>query len=782
MLPSKAVFTAFCLLSAVVGKAQDCHLALRGHVTEADTKEPLAYATVFVKEISKGISTDENGFFSLANLCENTPYTVEISHIACAHFTQILRLTENAEVNFQLVHNAGIKEVVIREKAVVLTATQAESTVEKADLEASKGLNLGETLKKLPGVTLLTSGATVAKPVIQGLHSNRIAIVADGVVLQSQQWGSDHAPEIDPFTADHITVVKGAAGVRYGVGAMAGAVVLEPTPLRETPGMNGWATLGGFSNGGGGVASGSVDWRPKRGSLVFRLQGTAKRSGNLRAPDYWLGNTGAAELNFSAMADWRHGRWQHTLSTTQFGQQFGILRAAHTGSVSDLEAAIVSTTPRNNLNYSTYVIDRPKQQVQHNVLKYKLLCRINDVWKFSGQYNFQYNQRREYDRGRKSIAESDKAQVTFQLWSNTLDVALEHLPIRHWQGGIGAQAIQQLNYVSKGGYIPDYRALGGSLWATERWRRYPVPWEFEVGLRYDYRWNHVTTTGNGSNNLDKNLSFGNVSGTTGVIYRFSPTLSAKLNTGYAWRPPHVNELFAKGIHHGAGTYEEGNPNLRSEKAWNTNATLDWATDRLNLVLTVYRNQVQDFIYLNQPRDSVVLTVRGPFPAYFYQQNDAVLQGLDASFSGNIAPGLAVEGRASLLRGHRLTSATGSSQEAKHHDWLPLMPTDRYQYGLRWMAKGKRKSNETFIRLLATTVIRQSRIPEEGLTKPAPPTFTTLGLDAAHTFWLGKNRLEVGLNVQNLTNVRYREYLDLFRFYADMPGMNVGLRAKFTFGN
>ncbi len=782
MLPSKAVFAAFCLLSAVVGKAQDCHLALRGHVTEADTKEPLAYATVFIKEISKGVSSDENGYFILPNLCENTPYTVEISHIECAHFTQILRLTENAEVNFQLVHNAEIKEVVIREKAVAPTATQAESTVEKADLEAAKGLNLGETLKKLPGVTLLTSGATVAKPVIQGLHSNRIAIVADGVTLQSQQWGSDHAPEIDPFTADRITVVKGAAGLRYGVGAMAGAVVLEPASLRETAGMNGWATLGGFSNGGGGVASGSLDWRPKRGTLAFRLQGTAKRSGNLRAPDYWLGNTGAAELNFSAMADWRHGRWQHTLSTTQFGQQFGILRAAHTGSVSDLEAAIASTTPRNNLNYFTYAIDRPKQQVQHNMLKYKLLYRINDVWKFSGQYNFQYNQRREYDRGRKSIAESDKAQVTFQLWSNTLDVALEHLPIRHWQGGIGAQAIQQLNYVSKGGYIPDYLALGGSLWATERWRRYPVPWEFEVGLRYDYRWNHITTTGNGANNLDKNLAFGNISGTTGVIYRFSPTFNAKLNTGYAWRPPHVNELFAKGVHHGAGTYEEGNPNLRSEKAWNTNATLHWETDRLSMILTVYRNQIQNFIYLNQPRDSVVLTVRGPFPAYFYQQNNAVLQGLDASFSGNIAPSLAVEGRASLLRGHRLAPTLGSSQEAIHRDWLPLMPTDRYQYGLRWMAKGGRKSDETFIRLLATMVIRQSRIPEEGLTKAAPPTFTTLGLDAAHTFWLGKNRLEVGLNVQNFTNVRYREYLDLFRFYADMPGVNVGLRAKLTFGN
>ena len=149
-------------------------------------------------------------------------------------------------------------------------------------------------------------------------------------------------------------------------------------------------------------------------------------SGNLRAPDYWLGNTGASELNFSAMADWKHGRWRHTLSTTQFGQQFGILRASHTGSLSDLEAAIASDTPRNNLDYFTYGIDRPRQRVQHNVLKYKTVLRLNDVWKISGQYSFQYNQRREYDRGRKNVTESDQAQVSFQLWSNTLDAAIEH--------------------------------------------------------------------------------------------------------------------------------------------------------------------------------------------------------------------------------------------------------------------------------------------------------------------------------------------------------------------
>jgi iron complex outermembrane receptor protein len=788
MLNSKATWVVFGLLCIhATAEAQHCHFALRGYVREAATNEVLAYASVFVKEAGRGAMTDEAGYFSIADLCEDTVYTVEVSHLECAHFTQVLRLKENTTVDFRLVHDAVLKEVLIVEKAVAPAPTQAQNIVDRSDVEASRGLGLTETLRKIPGVALLSSGGTISKPVIQGLHGNRIAIVSDGVTLQSQQWGNDHAPEIDPYTADVIKVVKGAAGVQYGVGAMAGAVVLEPSPLREKPGLHGWASLGAFSNGYGGVAAGRADWKPQRGPLTFRLQGTLKRSGNLRAPDYWLGNTGAAELDFTATVGWKKGRWKQTLTATEFSQEFGILRAAHTGSLSDLDSAIVSETPRNNLDYFTYVIDRPKQRVQHNTLKYKAEIRFNDIWKLTGQYSFQYNQRREYDRGRKSVTAGDKAQVTFQLWSNTLDLALEHLPIRHFQGGIGIQAIQQLNYVSKGGFIPDYLGWGGSLWAMERWRRYPIPWEFEAGVRADYRGNHITTTGNGNNNLDKQVAFGNVSGSAGAIYHFSKTLTGRVNTGYAWRPPHVNELYARGVHHGAGRYEQGNPDLQAEKAWNTNLTLEWEAKNASASVSAYRNQVQDFIYLDQPRDSIVLTIRGPFPAYFYEQADAVLQGLDAQASVDVAAGFSLEGKLSLLRGYRIAPVGGNPESGYKRDWLPLLPVDRFQYGVKWRVKKaapREGGGETFVRLLATTALRQTRIPEAGLTKAAPDAFTIFSLEAAHTFRLGTrqgNLLEVGLNIQNLTNVSYREYLDLFRYFADMPGLNIGLRAKYTFG-
>lgn len=771
MLKSKAIWLGFCSLVGSIGlNAQDCQLALRGYVREEGTETPLAYASVFIREAGKSTSTDENGYFVLPNLCKNTAYTVEVRHLECAHFTEIVRIAETVEVCFHLHHDNTLPEVMVHEKAIVPRPSNAEVQVSAADLEATRGQNLGETLKKLPGVTLLNTGATISKPVIQGLHSNRIAIVNNGVALESQQWGSEHAPEIDPFAAEKISVVKGAAGVRYGVGAMAGAVVLEPAPLRETEGLGGWLSLGGFSNGRAGVAAGAADWHLPGKSLTFRLQGTAKRSGNLRAPDYFLGNTGALELNFSALAGWKSAHWKHEISASQFSQRIGILRSAHVGNLTDLQLAIDSPTPLNNRDEFSYELLRPYQTVQHQTLKYKAVLRLSDRWKLSNQYSFQYNNRREYDVVRSTGSAATKAQVAFRLWSNTLDAALEHLPIRNWQGGIGVQAVQQTNFVSKGGFIPDYQSFGGGIWAVERWRKFPGPWEFEIGLRYDFRQTHATTDGNFVD-LDTIVRFGNVSGTAGILYHAGQYWTFSLNTGQAWRPPHVNELFARGVHHGAGTYEEGSPTLLPEKAWNTNLSARFERNRWSAMATFYRNSIRDFIYLD-PSLNTVLTVRGAFPAYYYRQAEqAVLQGFDGNFSIPLPKGLSVEGACSLLRGQRKTP-----NAENQFDWLPLMPADRFQYGFRWGHK------QGYLRLSANTVRRQTRIPEAGLLKAAPNGFTVLNFDAAHTFLIFKDKkpLEIGLTLQNLGNTRYREYLNFFRYYADEPGVNLGLRAKFTF--
>jgi iron complex outermembrane receptor protein len=795
MFQGKTRWAGLCLIFWYSSlSAQDCHLALRGRITDTETNQPLAYATIFVQEAGKGGLSDEFGNYAIPNLCEGASYTVEVSHLECAHLIQVVRLQENHEVDFHLTHNAMLHEVTITEKAVAPPPVQSEVKVASIDLEIGKGLNLGETLKRLAGVSSLNTGATISKPVIQGLHSNRIAIVSDNVVIEGQQWGSEHAPEIDPFTADQISVVKGAAGVRYGTGAIAGAVILAPQPLREKSGVGGWLYLGGFSNGYGGHVSGQADWRLPNQNLVFRLQGTAKRSGNLRAPDYWLGNTGLQEFNASAAAAWKHGRSTHQINISRFDQQLAVMRSAHIGNLTDLQNAINSDVPLNNKDAFSYILDRPYQSVRHHTLKYEWAFRLTEKWKISAQYSFQDNYRQEFDVIRSNDpAKQKKPQVTFQLWTNSAQVALEHFPIHHWQGGIGVQAQQQTNYVGKGGYIPDFNTWSGAVWAMERYRRFPLPLEFEIGLRYDYRRNNISyaegTFLPAGYARDTAVQFGNISGTTGVIYHFSQYLRLALNTAYTWRPPHVYELFARGIHFVSATYEEGNRQMIPEKAWNNQLSAYWESPKINVSLTIYRNDLRDFIYL-QPTDELVLTVRNSFPKYVYRQNDAVLQGLDWSGSIHVLPQWALDTRVSILRASLKTAETTRK-------WLPLMPADRFQYGIKWstQAKPKPASSEaqkvqhgnSFVRVMASTTLRQNRAPLEGLLKPTPAGFTLLSLDAGHTIFWDKRKtnhsgrqLELAMTIQNLGNTRYREYLNFFRFFADEPGINVGIRAKIIF--
>lgn len=759
------------LLLLGIVQAQHCDLPLFGHVYESETGASLPYATIRILEINRGAITDESGYYILPNLCEDSVYTISVSHVECEHEQLVLRLEEGKAVDFRLKHHI-LSEVLVIERAIASQPTQASAVVTGAELEAGRTGGLGEALKRLPGVTTLNTGSTIAKPVIQGLHSNRIAVVSNQVLLEGQQWGSEHAPEVDPFTAASIQVIKGAAGVRYGPGAIGGAVVLEPPALRDSAGWGGWAAASAWSNGYGGLLAAALDGKINR--LALRVQLTAKRNGNLSTPKYWLGNTGVGELDGSLMAGWNSSRWRHEFSATAFHQRIGILRAAHIGNTTDLKRAIESTRPLNNRDEFSYAIGRPYQLIQHYVGRYKFSFDVNENWIFKTQFSSQFNHRREFD-AHAPLSDPDdserKPQLRFRIWTNYLDASLEHRPLRHWQGAVGMQLLEQENLVGKGGLIPNFRTLGGALWAMERWRRYPHRWEYEVGIRYDYRQSQVNNDET-FRQIDTLIRFGNVSASGGIILHTSRFASFTLNSAFAWRPPHVNELFARGVHHGAATYEQGRSDLATEKAWNSNLTFQWQQNGALFSATVFVNRLQDFIYLD-PQQEPVLTIRGAFPAYFYEQDDALIRGFDANMVLPFARQWALEGRVSVLRAQRFP---GGETE---RDWLPLMPGDRFQYGITW-SPNIRSVRSTFVQFMATTVLQQTRIPKAGLVKAAPPTYTLLEMQAGHKMrWAGKP-LEIGLSAQNLTNLVYREYLNFFRLFTDEPGLNISLRLKLIF--
>jgi iron complex outermembrane receptor protein len=218
-------------------QAQNCKIVLSGTVIDASNNAPLENALVEIKELGLKFKTDITGQYRFNNICSGT-YMILVNHASCDSIKLQLSIQKNQIKNFRLPHSINELETVnVFAKRDLQVNTIKEELSEKS-IQATRGQSLGEMLKKVNGVAVLQTGSTIFKPVIHGLHSQRILLVNNGVRLESQQWGSDHAPEIDPFIAEKFTVLKGAGALRYGSDAIAGAVLIEPKALPKKVGSN----------------------------------------------------------------------------------------------------------------------------------------------------------------------------------------------------------------------------------------------------------------------------------------------------------------------------------------------------------------------------------------------------------------------------------------------------------------------------------------------------------------------------------------------------------------
>lgn len=229
-----------------------CTATLDGHAVDARTHEPIAGAAVRVNGSDAG-ETDASGRFALRGLCSGElAVEVERADYAIGRSTVVLGATGSVELALTPL---AAEVVVVEGKVPDPVDMRSTAVISGEALERTRGRAFSDSLAEVPGVSQLRSASGMAKPIIRGQYGRRTLILVDGVRHRSQEWGLDHAPEIDPFVADKLTVVRGASGVRYGPDAIGGAVLAEPPELLRTPGYAGEAHLIGMSNGLGGSAA-----------------------------------------------------------------------------------------------------------------------------------------------------------------------------------------------------------------------------------------------------------------------------------------------------------------------------------------------------------------------------------------------------------------------------------------------------------------------------------------------------------------------------------------------
>ncbi len=788
---------ALCaLFIASLATAQECDHSLSGKVMDFHDKTPLAGATLYIAQLETFAYTDLNGEYSFEKLCAGT-YEIEVMHSECRTLIFPVKIPESKRKDFLLEHHLEELDEVRVIGSIYSNKTNSglENRLSEEVLLQNSGGSLGDAIRGLSGISSLNTGATIVKPAIHGLNGSRVLVLNDGVRMQDMEWGDEHAPNVDINAVGSITVIKGASALQYGGDAIGGVILMEQAFLPATDTLYGKTILNGFSNGRGGSISTDLT-RVFKADWFLRLQGSYKRLGDQESPDYILSNTGVAETASSLEFGKRALNWGIQGKYSFYDAEIAILRASHIGNIDDLIRSINSGEPQV-IRPFTYDLQNPRQKVRHRLAKLSAYKRFKGLGKWSAQYDFQQNRRKEFDVRRGEL--NDQASLDLELTTHSLSTDFKWDAAEKLETQVGLVGRYQENFPNPATgvrrLIPDYERWELGAFMTGEYILSPN-WKLDAGIRYDHsridalkyyqtsRWEErgydqefsgIILEEVGSQLLTNPVfTFQNFSGTTGFNFSRNDHSFLRFNYSLSQRAPNPSELFSDGLHHSAARIELGDLRIKSETSHKLSASFEKRFQNWGMTLEPYANFLDDFILLEPT--GLEFTIRGAFPVWSYRQTDARLLGLDASAYVDWHPNWRSEHQMSLVKGKDI------SREMALINLPPVSFRNKLEF-----RKGEWHDFE--ISLTSDLVLRQNEVPpnivvfsperqEDVLLEinTPPPAYQILGVNSSADFSLGtSSRLTTSVSVNNLLNTSFRDYLNRQRFFADGLGRNIQLQ-------
>ncbi len=804
MIRYSLILIFLCVTIVITVRGQEtpsCDYEIKGKVFDYKTKEPLSFVAIQVENTTIGAISDDDGNFLIENLCDKE-YDLIFSRLGYKTLKHHHDFHHPEMEIFMVEEHLMLEGVTIEaERTQVNLNTTSSSKLSAEELKAVKSESLGDAVSKIAGVSSLTTGQNISKPIIHGLHSNRILVINNGIRHEFQNWGIEHAPEIDPSLSNQLEVIKGAATVRYGPDALGGVVLVNPPPMELSTPLKGSVELTGKSNGRSGEAAVELS----KGFKWFSLQssGSYLKQGDLTAPDYQLSNTGKEEKSYSA------GFRIHPIAEldfegfySHFDQNLGILSGSVFGNLEDLQRAIDREPPQFTVPFS-YQIEEPNQRATHDL--YKATAKyIGQNHAISLQYGYQFNKRKEF-----GVRRGDAPNIDLELKTHSVDLDWSHPDLGPVSGKMGIQWMEQANDNLPGTntvpFIPNYDQT--------RWGAYLIEsydWDnktLELGVRFDYMDAYIVGREPDNTIYRNNILYRNLSGTLGFKTQLSPQHSFRTNLGTAWRAPNVAELYRFGQHsffleYGLWRYtiderfdfvvttqgilDENDRPVPAEVGykWINTYTID--KPGLKAELTGYVNYIENFI--NSTPGGITRTARGVFVFYINEQTDALFWGAD----------LTVEWEHSQLLSSTFKGSYLWAKQIQRNDFFVEQPPAQIAYDLTYRPSIKWLDDNHF-KLSATYTFEQFQHPRIIPTQdflnalqmdidrfsgdaldfdliPPPPAYFLVDLSWAATY---KN-FDVQLQARNLFNTSYRSYTDRLRYFADGLGRNfvVGVGYRF----
>ncbi len=581
--------------------------AISGQVRDADTSEPLGFATILIIETNRGVLAHENGRFVIGNLAPGS-YTLRASRIGYEPITVLTNVSQGDTTATELrmtptVYRSRMIEIVGQRESDG-TDVDVDRVIGGRALRQQLSRTLAETLTNEPGMSQSTMGPAPARPVLRGLAGDRLLILEDGRSTGDLSSSSpDHALAIDPLNADRIEIIRGPAALMYSSNTLAGVINVVrgqiPTTLinhaHGTVSLQGETVNSGLSAGANVYGSG--------GNWAYKADASGRTAGNIRTPEGMLDNTEMQTVHAAIGTSYIRNWGLVGISTNVLDSRYGIpgdFVGAHPNGVK-INMQRFQTDVRADLTPKTGLF----RQIEHHVT-----------------YSYYFHEELEYSpqRQQHDIVGSDFVYQSVRmhsLWNHDRAAFFRRGQLGY-SGGIARLTV--------GGYsfTPPTNESTLAFYGFED--VHLGDWTMQASLRFDMQWVVPDEERDARIGRIRTRMFTEPSAALRLTRTFGSGFEIGLNGMRTVRIPSVKELFSEGPHLPAYSYEVGNPDLQAERGWGGELFVRSASDRYGVQFSAYANRIQNYLY---PRNTGEFAVQRPLPIYQYTGDDVIMVGMEA---------------------------------------------------------------------------------------------------------------------------------------------------------
>ena len=726
---------------------------IRGKVVDNNSGDGIAFAEIFCLETQNGTVSDVDGNWELENQVDFQITLV----VKAIEFDKKLIKVENKEKDLiiKLEHShINLDEVIVSTSDSKLQRYSVFPVESRkiADLSKIEQTNLVDAMSNIPGIYNFSTGNGIAKPVIRGLSGMRVLTSQNGLRLENQQWGADHGFAVLNLGIDRVEIIKGPSSLIYGADALGGVIYLADEPYANLNKQEIKASTKLETNSMASVNK--ISYKSSKNNLRFAVYGGYFSRANYAIGNSQIFNSSAKEFvtnsknsggSFKTAIGFNKNNWITNFRYQLLYFQNGLPGHTH-DSVWELSSFI---TPNQTRNYTI-----PAQKIINHLVQWenKFYFKNDEL---IAQLGFTSNDLKEF--GEKLFTPG----IDMTLQNTSYNVRWKHNFNKYFDVVSGSQGMFQNNTNGQKAeeiLVPNsnFNDFGAYTLLKSTFNL----WNIQLGARYDQR---SVTTKEVVNVFDKSFSGLNYSA---GISRSTKYFTTRLNASTGFRPPHISELLADGVHHATMQYLVGDRNFESERANQIDFYLGAHFDHFEIVINPFINQINNYIYKIQRFDSnnhPMTDNNSGLYIFDMRQTNAVFSGGEIAmhYHPHIAHWLHLESNLSILT---------------TQDSLPFIPQNRLNNTIKVEFKNENKLNINSFSAQYIHFFEQNSVASYETPSSAYQilNFSCIGLIST------KHKIGYSLGINNLLNVNYIDHLSRLKNYdIPNPGRNFFVKLSLT---